>query len=62
MTDVLERHAIRLGRGAAADGSGIESVAGDHDGVLQAVDAIAECGNRMTCEVARGDLDAAKME
>ena len=46
-TDVFECNAIGFGCGAAADGSCKERVTGDHDGVLQAVDVIAECGNRM---------------
>lgn len=58
-TDVFQRDAIGFGCGATADGSCKQRVAGDHDGGLHAVDAIAECGNRMTCEVARGDREGA---
>ena len=55
--NVFEGDAIGLGCGAAADGSGEESVAGDKYGAWQSVDAIAECGDRMTSEVACADGD-----
>lgn len=57
--NIFEGDAIGLGCGAAADGSGEESVAGDQYWAWQSIDPIAECGDRMTSEVASADGDLA---
>ena len=59
LMNVFEGDAIRLGCGAAADGSGEESVAGNQYWAWQSIDPIAECRDRMTSEVASADGDLA---
>ncbi len=59
VTNVFEGDAIGFGRGTAADGSGEQGIAGDHDGRIESFDMEDECGDRMTSEVAGADGDGA---
>ena len=60
--NVLEGDAIRLGCGAAADGSSKQRVPGDGDGRTDSFYMEAECGDRMTREVASANGDLADAE
>ncbi len=59
VTNVFEGDAIGFGRGAAADGSGEQSIAGDHDGRIESFDMEAECGDCVAGEIAGADGDLA---